>query len=148
MNVPVIIYNVAKIMAIISLVVEILSAVVAVAGIGLDTNDSELTAIDGLFSSGIRIRNSALCFLILLFFIANKQMKVKGLSALASISSVCGLYAKGSIVVMAIGILASILSSVLSDRSQIAKNLGGKIWTSGISSTIIGFVIAYFFYIP
>ena len=147
MNVPVIIYTVAKILAIISLVIEIRIGVVSVFLIG-DGADNKVQALDGIFTSGVRVRNSSFCFLILLFFVANKQISVKGLSALASISSVCTLYAIGSLAVLTVGIIVSIYIAGKKVRSENIKNYGRKIWHSGLISSLLGFGIAYFFYIP
>ena len=147
MNVPVIIYTVAKILAIISLVIEIGISIVSIFLIG-DGTDNNIQALDGIFMSGIRVRNSAFCFLILLFFVANKQVSVKGLSVLASISSVCKLYAIGSLIVLIVGIIVSLYIVGKRVRSENTKNYGKKIWHSGLISALLGFGIAYFFYIP
>mgnify|MGYP004473450869 CR=1 FL=1 len=147
MNVPVIIYTVAKILAIISLVIEIGISSISVFLIG-DGTDYKIQALDGIFTSGIRVRNSAFCFLILLFFISNKQISVKGLSVLVSISSVCKLYAMGSLVVLVIGIIVSLYIAGKRVRNENTKNYGKKIWHSGLASALLGFGIAYFFYIP
>lgn len=147
MNVPVIIYTAAKILAIISLAIEIVISAVSIFLIG-DRTDHNIQALDGIFTSGVHVRNSAFCFLILLFFVANKQISVKGLSVLASISSVCKLYAMGSLVVLIIGIIVSIYIAGKKVHSENAKNYGRKIWHSGLISALLGFGIAYFFYIP
>lgn len=147
MNVPVIIYTVAKILAIISLVIEIGISSISVFLIG-DGTDNKIQALDGIFTSGIRVRNSAVCFLVLLFFVANKQISVKGLSVLASISSVCKLYAMGSLAVLVVGIIVSLYIAGRRVRNENTKNYGKKIWHSGLVSALLGFGIAYFFYIP
>lgn len=147
MNVPVIIYTVAKILAIISLVIEIGISIASVFLIG-DEADKNIQALDGIFTSGIRVRNSVFCFLILLFLVANKQDSVKGLSVLVSISSVCKLYAIGSLVVLAVGIIVSLYVAGKRVRSENTKNYVKKIWHSGLISALLGFGIAYFFYIP
>lgn len=147
MNVPVIIYTVAKILAISSLVIEIGISSISVFLIG-DGADNKIQALDGIFTSGIRVRNSAVCFLVLLFFVANKQISVKGLSVLASISSVCKLYAMGSLAVLVVGIIVSLYIAGRRVRNENTKNYGKKIWHSGLVSALLGFGIAYFFYIP
>ena len=147
MNVPVIIYTVAKILAIISLVIEIGISSISVFLIG-DGADNKIQALDGIFTSGIRVRNSAVFFLVLLFFVANKQISVKGLSVLASISSVCKLYAMGSLAVLVVGIIVSLYIAGRRVRNENTKNYGKKIWHSGLVSALLGFGIAYFFYIP
>ena len=147
MNVPVIIYTVAKILAIISLVIEIGISIISVFLIG-DGIDNKIQALDGIFTSGIRVRNSAGCFLVLLFFVANKQISVKGLSVLSSISSVCKLYAMGSLAVLVVGIIASLYIAGRRVHNENTKNYGKKIWHSGLVSALFGFGIAYFFYSP
>lgn len=147
MNVPVIIYTVAKVLAIISLMIEIGISIVSIFFIR-NGSENNIQALDGIFASGVRARNSAFCFLILLFFIANKQIKIKGLSILASISNVCKLYAMGSLAVLIVGIIVSIYIAGKKVRSENVKNYGKKIWHSGLLSSLLGFGIAYFFYIP
>jgi hypothetical protein len=147
MSVPVIIYTVAKILAILSLVIEIGISILSLFLIE-DGMERDVQALDGIFSSGMRVRNSAVCFLVLLFFIANKQVSVNELSVLASISSVCQLYATGSLVVLIAGIVVSIFIAGKRIRSEKKKDYGKKIWHSGLISALLGFGIAYFFYIP
>ena len=147
MNIPSIIYNVAKILAIISLAIEIGISGISVFLIG-NGKDSNFQALDGIFSSGIRVRNSAFCFLVLLFFISNKRVSLLGRSTLVSISEVCKLYAMGSLVVLIIGIIVSLCLLGKRVRSENAKTFGNNIWHSGLISALLGFAIAYFFYIP
>lgn len=147
MNVPVIIYTFAKILAIISLIIEIGVSSISIFLI-VDGTDNTIQSLDGIFTSGIRVRNSAFCFLILLFFAANKQTSLNGLSVLASISTVCKLYAMGSLAVLAVGIIVSLYIAGKRVRNENTKNYGKKIWHSGLASALLGFGIAYFFYIP
>lgn len=147
MSVPSIVFTVAKILAFLSLVIEIGTSITSFFLVG-DGSDNNTQALDGILSSGIRVRNSAFCFLVLLFFLANKQVKVKGLSVLVSISNICKMYAIGSLVVLVSGIIVSVVVSVKRIRSENVKNYAKKIWYSGLISSLLGFSIAYFFYIP
>ena len=127
--------------------IEIGTSVVSVFLVG-EGNDKDIQALDGVFSSGVRVRNSAFCFLILLFVVANKQIEVKGVSVLVSISNVCKMYATGSLIVLVVGIVVSVLIVGKGIRSENGKNYGKKIWCSGLISSLLGFCLAYFFYIP
>ena len=148
MNIPAIIYHVAKVLAIISLIIEVGIGVASVFYMLGSEYESTTPALDGAFCSGVKVRNSSLCFLILLFFVANKSTRIKGISALASISSVCKIYAVGSLVVFAIGIVVSLVIAAKKITSEAVKKYGGRIWREGMLSSLFCFCLAYFFYIP
>lgn len=147
MNIPDIIYNIAKILSICSLVIEIGAAVASIFLIGEDRL-RHVEALDNVFSSGIRVRNASACFLTLLFLIANKQTRVKGLSTLVSISNVCRSYAMGSVVVLFAGLIVSVSIAVRRIRMEAAVNYGKKIWYSGLIASIWSYTLAFFLYIP
>lgn len=147
MNIPDIIYTVARILSICSLVIEIGAAVASIFLIGED-RFKNVEALDNVFSSGIRVRNASACFLTLLFLIANKQTKVKGLSALVSISNVCKTYAMGSAVVLFAGLIVSLSIAVRKIKMEAAVNYVKKVWHSGLIASVWSYTLAFFLYIP
>jgi len=148
MNVPAIVYRLSQIFAIISLGIEIVTAAAIIISVFSNDINSKIPAWRELFKSGERVRNSALCFLVLLFFIANHKTYIAGTNILTSISNVCKLYASGSIVVFVASVLISIIVSVKNFRSDDTKKLCGQMWKSATWSMTIGYVLAYFFYLP
>lgn len=147
MNIPDIIYTVARILSICSLVIEIGAAVASIFLVGED-RFKNVEALDNVFSSGIRVRNASACFLTLLFLIANKQTRVKGLSVLVSISNVCKTYAMGSVVVLFAGLIVSLSIAVRKIKMEAAVNYVKKVWHSGLIASVWSYTLAFFLYIP
>ena len=145
MSVPVIIFHVSKYLAIASLIMETIVGVVSIFYFAGRRYNTAAPALSGLFASGVRVRNSALCFLVLLFLIGTKTPEGKGIHILSSISTVFELYALGSIVVLSLGILGALVLAARSIRSEKAKKLRNRVLLSGLLSTVLGSIAAYFF---
>lgn len=148
MSIPVTIFHVSKYLAMVSLIMEAIVGGVSIFYFAGRRYNSAAPALGGLFDSGVRVRNAALCFLVLLFLIGTKTPEGEGTYILSSISTVFELYALGSIVVLSLGILGSLVIAARQIRSEKAKKLKNRILLSGLLSTVLGFITAYFFRIP
>lgn len=148
MDIPNIIYQFSKVFTWVSIGLELLAVVVLAVAVFSGDYNTKTSAARDFFKSGARVRNTALCFLVFLFLIANKGLKIDGMSALSAVSIVCKKYAFLSVFVFASSILLSITTAIkkvsFSDTKDLIKHIG----SSSIWSTIVGFLLAYFLYIP
>lgn len=148
MDVPNIVYYIAFVLSGIAIVLEVVSCLASL-HYELNSNyDAAITPVSDIFKSGMKIRNSSFCFLVLLFFIANKKTVFKGVNALLAISKICRFFATGSIVVFALGIIISLVGAVKKIKIEHLKKYNNMIFRSSLISILIGFCLAYFFYIP
>ena len=148
MNIPNLVYHIALILSVISVAVEIISCIVSVFYAFGDNYDFVITALNGIFKSGVKIRNSAFCLLLLLFLIANKKTVLNGANVLLAISKICKIFAIGSIIVFGLGIINSLLIAIKKIKSEQAKKYNDMVCRSGLFSMVLCFCLAYFFYIP
>lgn len=148
MDIPNIIFQISKVFAWVSIGLELLAVIVLAVAVFSGDYNSKTSAARDFFKSGARVRNTALCFLGFLFLIANKGLRIDGMSTLSAVSSACKTYAFLSVFVFASSILLSIISAIkkvsFSDTKDLIKHIGN----SSIWSMILGFLLAYFLYIP
>lgn len=148
MDIPNIIYQFSRFFTWASIGLELLAVVVLAVAVFSGDYNTKTSAARDFFKSGARVRNTALCFLCFLFLIANKGLRINGMSALSAISTVCKTYAFLSVFVFASSILLSIISAIKKVSFSDAKDLIKHIGNSSIWSMILGFLLAYFLYIP
>ena len=145
MDIPNTIYQISRIFAWASIILELLAVIVLVAAVFSGDYNTKTSAARDFFKAGGRVRNTSLCLLAFLFLIANKGLKI---SALSAISSVCKTFAFLSIFVFATSILLSITASIkrvsFSDTKDLIKHIGN----SSMWAMILGYLLAYFLYIP
>lgn len=148
MDIPNIIYQISRIFAWASIILELLAVIVLVAAVFSGDYNTKTSAARDFFKAGGRVRNTSLCLLAFLFLIANKGLKIGEMSALSAISSVCKTFAFLSIFVFAASILLSITASIkrvsFSDTKDLIKHIGN----SSMWAMILGYLLAYFLYIP
>lgn len=151
MEIPDYVYQISKIFSLVSIGLELLTAVIlAVAMLSRDFNTKTAAARD-FFEAATRVRNTALCLLIFLFLIASEGVRIGEMSALSAISSVCKTFAFLSVLVFISSIVLSIIAAIkgikfsdMSDMKDLIKHMGN----SSMWSMILGFLLAYFLYIP
>ena len=148
MNIPNLVYVIAMVLSLISIAIEIISSIVSIFYMFEVSYDSAISPLNDIFKSGIKVRNASFCLLVLLFFIANKKTVLNGKNVFLSISKISKIFAIGSLVVFAIGIIISILIAVKKIKSEQAKKYSNMICRSSFISILFGFCISNFFYIP
>ena len=148
MNIPNLVYVIAMVLSLISIAIEIISSIVSIFYMFEVSFDSAISPLNDIFKSGIKVRNASFCLLALLFFIANKKTVLNGKNVFLSISKISKIFAIGSLVVFAIGIIISILIAVKKIKSEQAKKYSNMICRSSFISVLLGFCISNFFYIP
>lgn len=147
MNIIMMIYFAAKVLAIASLVIEVGVAAGSLFVIS-ENNVRTFQAFDGIFASAVRVRNSALCFLALLFFLSGAETTVNGVSPLMAISELFRMYAAGSLLVLALGIISSIICAWKKILADDILSPGRRAWTTGMVSSIAGFALSHLLFIP
>lgn len=148
MDVPNTIYQISRIFAWVSICLELLAVIVLTVAVFSGDYNTKTSAVRDFFKSGERVRNTALCLLVFLFLIANKGLRIGEMSALSAISSVCKTFAFLSVFVFAASILLSIMASIKKVNFSDTKDLIKHIGNSSIWSIILGYLLAYFLYIP
>ena len=97
-----------------------------------------------LFASGIHIRNSMFCTLLLLFFISNTNTMTTARKSMKMIASVCRIYCIGAAVVLAMAIISSILTAIRSISVSSVHEANKKLWRSSLLSFSCCLIISYF----
>lgn len=101
-----------------------------------------------IFKAGTRVRNACLCFLVLVFAIANKDIIIKGQNSFIAMSNLCKVYALGSIIVFIATIIMQIIAAMKKQHDNDLKQFFNQALQSSLLSTIVGFLLSYLLYIP
>ena len=141
MAIPEMVYQTTRILSVLSIAIEVVASIASLYFLFLNRYPEQACPLGNLFSAGTKVRSSALCFLVLLFCIANKQSSIDGLSILTALSDVCRLYASLSVCVLALGILISLVSVF----KRIEEGIGSRIWKSALWSMLIGYALSWLF---
>lgn len=148
MDIPNTIYQISKVFTWASIGLELLAVVILTMAVFSGDYNTKTSAARDFFRSCGRVRNTAMCLLAFLFLISNKELRIGEMSVLLAISSVCKTYAFLSVFVFAASILLSIMSSIKKVNFSDTKDLIKQIGDSSIWSIILGYLLAYFLYIP
>ncbi len=141
MTVPGIVFQIAQVLCVLSLAIEIAVSIASLYIMLVNRYAERAQALDQLFSAGARVRTSALCLLALLFCIANKSSTVDGVSILAALSGVCRMYASLSLCVLVLGLLLCFVAVF----RRVQDGIGRKIWKSALVSMLAGFALSWLF---
>lgn len=148
MGIPDYIYQISKIFSLVSIGLELLTAVVLVVAIFSRDYNTKTAAARDFFEAASRVRNTALCLLVFLFLIASEGVRIGEMSALSAISSVCKTFAFLSVLVFILSVVLSIIAAIKDVRFSDTKDLIKHMANSSMWSMILGFLLAYFLYIP
>lgn len=138
----------AKVLAMGSLALEVGIAIYSVYLAFCARYGALVQAHEEIFEAGRSIRNAAGCFLLLLFFLGNHATLIEGKRVFQAISGVCQLYAIGSLVVLLLGLVLSLLLAWREVKLKAVKTYSKRVWQVGLRSALAAFFFAYLFYLP
>ena len=143
-SIPEIAGSMSFLFCVLALAMEELAAILYL--IGLFSRDAEAKAKQSsdLFSSGIHLRNSMYCSMLLLFFIANTNDMPAARNAMNKIASVAQIFCAGAAVLFFLSIAASVLIVLRRIKKPGVLAVKKKIWRSSLFSFLLCLLISYF----
>ena len=143
-SVPDIAGSVSIILCYISLAIDGFAAIAYLISLFGNDYQTKATKYSALFSSGVHIRNSMFCTLVLLFFISNTNTMTTARKSMKMIASVCHNYYIGAAVILAIAIISSVLTAIRGISVSSVHETNKKFWRSCLISFSCCLVISFF----